>query len=655
MYSFGDKELFSPIPSTPQEKVRTAYNRAFVNWQASWVEMYRDQSFYLNNQWSPEERRYLQQEQRPDYVYNLARACINMVQGYQRKHRSSIVCQPVELSSQETADLFTKVMMHSMRRGNGYYAISEAFKGGLVTGIGYVKIWVDYREDPENGDIKYDFVPWNAVITDPFWTRLDFSDCDYILERAYMDKREAISKFPEKKEMIMKMVGNMRDDLFTFLPQQRIFQSQNLLAYTEYWEQQWKDVTVIVNPFTLQEIVVTAKNRKQLAPLLNVPGIKSFKRQERVIKWTALLNNEVVAEDENPYNLNEYPYIPIIAVYAPEYDLYQYKIQGLLRCIRDPSIEFNKRISKITDFIDSQINSGWIVKKDKFDNYADFYKTGQGRVIFAKTNADVNADARQIAAANIPGGLLELQQIFSQLIMRICGVNEELLGAAQDDQPGILSMLRQGAGLINLQDVFDYLRQSQEIIGNRTIKCIQNNFSPEKVFKITKQQPTAEFYNKSFGKYDAVCVEGQLTDTQQQLFFGQLMTFKQMGGPVPWKTILKAMPMQGKSELMKDIEQEEQQQQQMMQMQMQKEMQDKAVVNELLIQESQAKKATAYEKLAKANEDRALTEYHRAKAIKEMDGVDVDNLNKFIDAILKIENAEKAEEQEFINETPQPK
>lgn len=649
MYPFGDKDLFSPNPGTPLEKVRTAYNRAFINWQATWVEQYRDQSFYLNNQWSPEERRYLQQEQRPDYVYNLGRACVNMVQGYQRKHRSSIVAQPVELSSQATADQFTKCLAHTMRHGNGYYTISDAFKGALVTGIGYVGIEVDYREDPENGDIRYNYYPWNNIILDPFWTKLDLSDCDYLIRRAYMDKQEAISRFPEKADMISQMQGNMRDDLFTFLPQQRIFQSQNLLAYTEYWEQQWKEVKVVINPLTLQEIVINAKNRKQLAPLLDIPGVRSFKRQEKVMKWTAIINNQVVAEEENPYNLNEYPFVPILGgPYEPEYDLYQYKIQGILRCIRDPQIQFNKYISKMSDFFESQINSGWIVKKDKFDNFMDFYKTGQGRVIFAKTNADVNADARQVAPAGMPAGLGEMQGIFNSLIMRVCGVNEELLGAAEDDKAGILSMMRQGAGLISLQDIFDHLRQSQEILGQRSMKCMQTNWTPEKVFKITHERPTKEFFDRNFGKYDAVCVEAPLTDTQQQLFFEQLMQFKQMGGPVPWKTILKAMPMQGKAELLRDIEQEEQQQQQMQQAQMQAQMQDKQVINKLLIQEGQSKLALAHERLAKAEEDRAGAFLDRAKAAKELDTMDVDSLNKFIDAIIKIENAEKQQEQEVI-------
>lgn len=639
-------DLFSPNPQTPVDKIRTAYNRAFVNWQAYWVEAYRDQSFYLNNQWTPEERRYLQQEQRPDYNFNISRSLVNMVQGYQRKHRSTIVVQSVHDKANATSTQMTKCLAHALRYGKGYYAISDAFKGALITGIGWLGLSMDYRFDSLNGDLCYDFYPWNTIIADPFWSKLDMSDCDYLLRRAYFSKEEAISKFPKKEDEIKAMQGNLRDDLFTFMPEQRIFQSQNLLAYTEYWEQQYVEIKVVLNPFNLQEVEVNRKNAQILELLSRVPGIRSYKKMKRQIKFTALLNNYLIHEDINPYNLPEYPFIPIVVNYAPEYDLYQYKLQGIIRPQRDSQIEFNKRISKATDHLDAQINTGWIIKKSKFDNPMDFYKTGQGRNIFAKTEANLDLDAKQITPTPLPQGIIEMMQLFKQLSYQIVGINEELLGMA-DGQVGIVEMLRQGASLVNLQDIFDFLRQCQEMVGDKSIKLIQNNWTPEKIFQVTQQPPTPDFYLPTFGKYDAVCVEGPLTETQQQLYFRQLLEFKQIGMQIPDSVILQAMPMQGKDQLMQAMQQAEQQQMQMMQAQMQAQAQDKAVVNDLLIRESQMKLMAAEEKLAKAQEDKAMTAFHTARTIKELEGVDMDNINKFIDTILKIENSSKQETAEI--------
>jgi len=85
---------------------------------------------------------------------------------------------------------------------------------------------------------------------------------------------------------------------------------------------------------------------------------------------------------------------------------------------------------------------------------------------------------------------------------------------------------------------------------------------------------------------------------------------------------------------------QQQMQQQMQQMQSQAEMQDKAIINDLLIKEGQIKMASAAEKLAKAEEDRAQAGHERALALKELEALDMDNINKFIDTILKLETAE---------------
>ena len=47
--------------------------------------------------------------------------------------------------------------------------------------------------------------------------------------------------------------------------------------------------------------------------------------------------------------------------------------------------------------------------------------------------------------------LTELSNTLAEDITKISGINEELLGSATDDKSGVLSMLRQGAGLTTLQ------------------------------------------------------------------------------------------------------------------------------------------------------------------------------------------------------------
>ena len=49
---------------------------------------------------------------RRQFNFNRLRRVINMISGYQRQHRKSTSCIPVESAAQKTADQFTKLFYH---------------------------------------------------------------------------------------------------------------------------------------------------------------------------------------------------------------------------------------------------------------------------------------------------------------------------------------------------------------------------------------------------------------------------------------------------------------------------------------------------------------------------------------------------------------
>ena len=91
--------------------------------------------------------------------------------------------------------------------------------------------------------------------------------------------------------------------------------------------------------------------------------------------------------------------------------------------------------------------------------------------------------------------MIQLSEILGREIQEISGVNEELLGSAMDDKAGVLSMLRQGAGLTTLQILFDQLDLSQKLLGRLLLHTMQANFTPGKVKRIIGEEgPSPEFY-----------------------------------------------------------------------------------------------------------------------------------------------------------------
>src|SRR5271157_2223354 len=114
------------------------YERAYQQINTFWAESYRDQSFYLGNQWSLEELSYLSNQRRSSFTYNMCRRMISLIEGIQRSNRLSTVYTPIEDASSQTADLMSDVGQYVMQSGGGYETISTAFKDACVAGISWI-------------------------------------------------------------------------------------------------------------------------------------------------------------------------------------------------------------------------------------------------------------------------------------------------------------------------------------------------------------------------------------------------------------------------------------------------------------------------------------------------------------------------------------
>lgn len=662
--TYKDKINSDPRLEKHQDVIKDfgeSYERAYQLWNTFYAEAYKDLSYYLGNQWSLEELAYLNNQRRSSFTYNKIRRLINLVQGYQRKNRLSTIISPIENASEDTANLFSDVMQYVMQSADGYETISEAFKGALTTGISFISPYVDYRNDPVSGDIRFHHDSWNAVILDPFFTKRDLSDCGFVARRKFLSRTEVISLLPEKAQVIESLPYGSRDDKFTYMPFSRAWGMQKLLNYTEYWRTAWQTKEVLVDMQT-GETKEWDGNKQRLRMFREMfPQIEVIKKPVRSVELGIIVEGELLYYGKDPNGLNDYPFVPFTAIFEPSYDLYTWKLQSLVRIVRDPQTELNKRRSKMVDIIDSQLNSGWVAKTNAVSNPSSLYKSGQGQVVFIKPEAQMT-DVQRLNPPGLDPSLFQLEAEFEKDIMEIAGVNSELFGMAENDKietAGILSKMRQSAGLVNLQDLFDGLRESQKLLGRKVLKLIQNNYTPEKIKLITKKDPTPEFYSKTFAQYDVIVEEGLLTDTQRQTQFAQYMSLKAMGVQIPDDLIVKNSNLHDKKELADYLAKQAQAQQQAQQQAEQIELEKNAILAKSLDAKSQSDQALAAERLNKIQLDAAVSaerisrvEEERTagvlnliKAAKELEGMDMDQLMKAVNILKTLEGEQKEKEE----------
>lgn len=589
---------------------------------------------------------------RRQFNFNRIRRVCNMISGYQRRNRKSSIVTPIENSDTATAGQFTKLMFWANNTSNALETLSEAFDGSITTGMNLLSVWMDYRNDPINGDLCVDNLSYNQFLIDPFMRKSDMSDCNFVWIRRYYSKQQIMSLLPQHRDYIEKIQPagpGYKDMKFQFMPESYQYGMRNLITYDEFWYRTFRRQKMLVDTETGETLEWKGEDENLNEFRGQFPHVQVIEQEVPTTNLGIVVYDNVMYNGPNPMGIDRYPFVPVLAYYNPEIAYYPWRIQGVVRGLRDAQYLYNRRKIIELDILESQINSGWIYKEDSLVNPKDVFLSGQGRGLALKQEAQMT-DVQQIIAPQVPPSMIQLSELLGKEVQEISGVNEELLGSAIDEKAGILAMLRQGAGLTTLQILFDQLDSSQKLMGKLFLELMQANFTPGKVARVIEEEPTQQFYNKNFGKYDCALEEGLNTTTQRQMQFAQLLQMREIGVPVPASLLIETSTLSNKEQLVKSIAQEEQQQaqnqQQQLQMQLEllkaqvQDLQAKAMANQGLGVERASRveenRALAIERIAASQKDAQAGELDLIRAAKELQGMDLSQLQQLVDILASI-------------------
>jgi hypothetical protein len=586
---------------------------AYRTWGVYYAQAYRDLRAYAGDNWTNLERTKLERQNRMVLELNKIRRVVNLYSGYERENRTQTVTAPVEGSDEVTADLFSNVMYYVYNKANADYIISEAFEHSLKTGLAIVGIYMDYSKDKVNGDIRFYWKPFNALMLDPYFTKRDLSDCDQASTRDLLSKEQVKAMLPwVDPEEIDNIPTGIRDNKYQYLGIYRQYNStyiaQNLVTYDQYWKRVNKPQKYLVDMDTgvSEEWNGSRQEEKELKKtLLMTPQVRLITTHKRTVELNIIVGGKLLYSGPDPTGLDTFPFVPVLLYHEPLIDTYELKIQGIVRSIRDAQRQYNRRHSQIIDIMESIINTGWITRNGAVLDPAMLFQAGQGRQIVVNDGYDVNADVREISPPNIPPGYLQYQDIIDKNIMEIPGASDELLGlsAVGDSQvSGKLAEVRASNGLKGNRGIFDNLEQTKKYLGDIVLECIQKNYQPGKIQRITNQEPTAEFFSGQFSEYDCVIKQAVKTATQREAYYYQLLQLASLGAPIPWEDLLEAAPLQGKTELIKKMAERSKQQQ----VQQQKLDEAEQIEKAMAISDIEQKTALAEERRARVLADIGL-------------------------------------------------
>ena len=610
-----------------KKRMESAYSESLSLNQMYWAEADLDTRFEAGDQsvWG-EIYGYFTPVNQKQFNFNRIRRIINMITGYQRRNRMSTNIIPVENADDETSSDYTKLIMWNDQAENVPGTISQAFHGGCVTGMNLLQVWLDYRNDPISGDIKVDNCSYNSFLIDPFFKKQDLSDCNYLWKRSWLTKYECLALLPDFKDQIEELSkAAVKDDKFQFMPENYTFKETDLLIYDEFYYKDTRPQKLLIDVQSGESMEWRMKGKNKQGEdsdealrlfLDTYPQVIIRETEIPTTRVAVVVQGKVLYDGLNPMGIDRYPFVPVLGYYRPQMPYFSSRLQGVVRGLRDAQFLYNRRKVIELDILESNLNSGWIYKENALVNPKDVFMTGQGKGLALKAEAQMT-DVQRIQAATIDPALLQLSEAIGRELQEISGVNDELLGSAIDEKAGILSMLRQGAALTTLQDLFDNLDFAQALLGKIRLEIIQSNFTPGKVKRVLGKEPQPQFYDKAFGKYDAAVTEGFNTTTQRQLQFAQLIQLRELGVAIPDEVLVDAITVQDKDKLVDAIRAQNEQQQQMQQMQLQSALQEEAARTELAKARAVADEGLGVERLSRVQENEQLAVERQEEAKKD--------------------------------------
>mgnify|MGYP001609523272 CR=1 FL=1 len=641
------------------------YQSNYTGQSALWAQGLIDKRFKAGDQalYSMMYGQNYQQYQK--FFFNLIRRHLNMIGGFQRRNRKSTITQPVHQGDDALSDDYNAVLRYCEDRDGFQEYLSESFEGACDTGMTLMHMYMDYSRDPYSGDLFTDCVSYNNFLIDQYFRKQDLSDCNGIWRRRWTSKQGAKLLLPGYAEEIDKMSsGGMKDGRFPVQAELQNIPVNGLFAYDEFYYRSTREATMILDPMSGEAVEwidePDAVEGEMEQALRMQPWLQVKKMQVPTVKLVIQLGSKIVYHGQNQLGIDSYPFVPSMCYYEPDIPSYAWRVQGIVRNLRDSQFLYNMRKIIELQMLQSSVNAGWIYSVDSVVDEKAFRQAGADGYLIALKQGHTPAEVQRIEPVAIPPSLIELSRILADDITKISGVNEELLGAATDDKAGILAMLRQGAGLTTLQGIFDKLDYTQRLYGQIRLEAICKNFSKQKIKNILGKDPDQRFFSYEAKKYGIVVEEGNYSATQRQNELQQLLHFREIGMPIPDESIMDAAFITNKAKIIEQMQAANQQAQQQQQQQAQQ--QEKSDNSKMMLDFAKSKSelarekdlmASAQQKIASIGESSANAEYKRSESdlnlVKMMMELEDQQFGQFKSAL---EYAQMVKEYNSLNQQP---
>lgn len=513
-------ELDNETNSALFRRVWTWWKETEDAWAPNRLLRLRDHDFRDGRHWTPEEEAALRARGQEPLVFNQIKLMIDWIIGTERRTRIDWNVLPRAEDDVERAQLKKQLLKFISDVNRVGWQRSLAFADAAISGLGWLEDCVTAASDEEPCTSRHQ--DWRGMWYDFYSRDPAFKDCRFIFRKKYLDLDYAEAMFPDRIDTLRSCARTtqapglelVEDDGVMpalFIGSQATAQRVNAgflgkarerVPVWECWYREPRKVRRFTSMFGDYASLNGAEFDESKPDHLAAKDNPIYTLTEGIsegMRVAFFCERGLLSVKDSPYKHRQFPFTPVWG-YRDSLDGTPY---GAVRQAIDPQRDYNKRRSKSLHLLTTEkvlYEDGAILEDDE-ETFFDEVGRPDGR-LRVRAGALTNNRVQIVNNTELAASHFQLMQENKENILEISGVTRENVGQSSNAISGKAILAKQQQGAVSTAELFDNLRLSVQLSGEKQLSNIEQFMSMPKQFRILGPDGTNKWIMVNRPEYD---------------------------------------------------------------------------------------------------------------------------------------------------------